>query len=77
VTDGRVYTLEDELDVTHEELGRARRRYDDMLRARSESRVTNEPEFDRAVWRQGERVRVLERELARLQAEALSAGEAA
>ena len=41
MTDGRVYTLEDEIDVIHEDLGRARRYLDELDRAESERRIAD------------------------------------
>jgi hypothetical protein len=75
MTDGRVYTMEDEIDVLHEDLGRARRHVDDMLRAESDGRVADQ-EIHAASLRQGmERVRMLERQLAEACAEQIAAAE--
>lgn len=75
MTDGRVYTMEDEIDVLHEDLGRARRHVDDMLRAESDGRVAD-PDLHAAALRQGmERVRLLERQLAEACAEQIAAAE--
>ena len=62
MTDGRIYTLEDEIDEIHEDLGRARRHLDTLT----------EPE---AIRRQRERVRVLERELSEACAQQIAAAE--
>ncbi len=75
MTDGRVYTIEDEIDVLHEDLGRARRRYDDLVRARHDGRLVSEVELEQAIGRMADRVRVLERELAEACAEQVAAAE--
>ena len=62
MTDGRVYTLEDEIDVIHEDLARARRHLDDL----------QDPQAIRKQW---ERVRMLERQLAEACAEQIAAAE--
>lgn len=69
-------TPEDELDVLHDDLGRARRRHDSLLRARSEWRATNETELDASIRRAAHTVKTLERELAGLLAEQRAADEA-
>jgi len=75
MTDGRVYTIEDEIDVLHEDLGRARRRYDDLVRARHDGRLVNESELEQSINRLADRVRVLERELAEACAQQVAAAE--
>ena len=62
MTDGRVYTLEDEIDVLHEDLGRARRHLDTL----------HDPVAIRKQW---ERVRLLERQLAEACAQQIAAAE--
>ena len=76
MTDGKVYTLEDEIDVLHEDLGAARRRVHDIDRAMVDGRMVNEPEHDQALRRAKQRVIDLERELSRLLAEQQAADEA-
>ena len=76
MTDGRVYTPEDEIDVLHEDLGTARRKVEDIERAQIDGRMVNEPEHDQALRRARARVTELERELSRLLAEQQSADEA-
>lgn len=61
--DRRVYTLEDEIDVIHEDLRRARRHRDDMLRAPSEGRVADQAEFEKHLRIAELRVRAIEAEL--------------
>ena len=63
MTDGRVYTMEDEIDVLHEDLGVERRRLETMMRAPFESRVTDPGEHELAVQRQLATIRSLERAL--------------
>ena len=62
MTDGRVYTLDDEIDVIHEDLARARRHLDDL-------------QDPTAIRRQMERIKVLERQLAEACAEQIAAAE--
>lgn len=62
--DGRVYTPEDELDVLDEDLGRARRKHESLLRAKFDGRI-NESDYEQALWRADRRVRDLERELSK------------
>ena len=62
MTDGRVYTLEDEINTRHDDLRRARRHLDDL----------QDPV---AIRRQMDRVRVLERQLAEACAEQIAAAE--
>jgi hypothetical protein len=64
MTDGRIYTVEDEIDELHEELGVQRRRRDSIERAWIDGRMVNEPEHEAALRRARQRVRELERELA-------------
>ena len=66
MTDGRVYTIEDELDVLHNDLGRVRRQIHDIQCAMFDGRMVNEPEHDQALQRARQRLAELERELARL-----------
>lgn len=75
MTDGRVYTLEDEIDTIHEDLGRARRRLLDLERAELDGRVANHGLFRNEVRRAGERVRVLELELREACAQQVAAAE--
>lgn len=72
-----MFTPEDEIDVLHHELGRARRHLYDLERAPHEGRWT----LDAAAWmdacaNQRQRVRVLEHDLAALVAAEDSAEEA-
>ena len=69
MTDGRIYTPEDQIDALHEDLGQARRRVDDIDRAITDGRMVNEPEHDQALRRARRRVTELERELSRALAE--------
>lgn len=69
-------TPEDEIDVLHQDLGVARRAYDNALRAKYDSRATNEPELDRAIRRKRDRVKTLERELGEMLAAQRAADEA-
>jgi hypothetical protein len=65
--EGRVYTVEDELDLLHEDLGKARRRLHSIERAPLEGRWTGgQTEWLDAVANQRARIRFLERELAHL-----------
>jgi hypothetical protein len=64
--DGRVYTLEDEIDVIHEDLGRARRRIHDLEQAEPDGRITD-PELHQAELRKA-RDRLDELEMALLEA---------
>lgn len=75
MTDGRVFTIEDELDVLHDDLGRARRHLDSLERAAAEGRMVNEPEHEAARRKATERVAALERELAEMCAEQIAAAE--
>jgi hypothetical protein len=75
MTDGRVYTLEDEIDVIHEDLGRARRHIDDLERARHDGRMANESELDQAIGRARDRVRDLELALREACAQQIAAAE--
>jgi len=75
MTDGRVYTLEDEIDVIHEDLGRARRHFDDLERARHDGRMANESELDEAINRARDRVRDLELALREACAQQIAAEE--
>jgi len=62
---GRLYTIEDEIDVLHDEIGKARRRLHSIERAPGEGRWTrNGTEWMDAVANQRERIRVLEKQLA-------------
>lgn len=63
MTDGRVFTLEDEIDVLHEDLGRARRRLDSLERAPFESRVCDPEQHEASLRAARENVAELEREL--------------
>jgi hypothetical protein len=60
---GRLYTIEDEIDVLHEDLGRARRALNSMLRAKHDGREADATVLDKEVRRQTQRVRALELEL--------------
>lgn len=62
--DGRVFTPEDEIDVLHEDLGRARRRVADLERAPFDGRRADPDQHERSLLRARENVRELERELA-------------
>ena len=73
MTDSRLFTLEDEIDVLHDDLGRARRRYDDKLRARFDGRMVNQQEFNASLAALRGQIRRLERSLA----DALAAQQAA
>ena len=75
MTDGRVYTLEDEIDVIHEDLGRARRHVDDLLRAESDARVTDPELHADTLRRATERVRELEVALREACAQQIAAAE--
>ena len=75
MTDGRVFTMEDEIDVIHEDLGRARRHHNDLERARHDGRMVNESELDQSIRRAAHRVRALERELAEACAQQIAAAE--
>lgn len=68
MTDGRVYTPEDQLEVLEDDLARAQRRFADKERARLDHRIVNEPEFE-ASWRRAhQQVRDLERAVAEARA---------
>lgn len=75
MTDGRVYTLEDEIDVIHEDLGRARRHRDDMLRAHSEGRIADQAEHDKHLHIAELRIRALEAALREACAQQVAAEE--
>lgn len=64
-----MFTPEDELDVIHEDLGRARRALDLKERAPFEHRVADVDEYERSLAQARENVRELERELRVAQAE--------
>jgi len=75
MTDGRVFSLEDEIDVIHEDLVRARRRLASLDLADIEGRVA-----DRTVWvlevrALAARVRALEVELREACAQQVAAAE--
>ena len=73
---GRLFTIEDERDVLEDEIGQARRRLHSLERAPSEGRWTRDgTEWMDAVANQRERVRVLERELAGVVADAIAEAE--
>lgn len=65
MTDGRVYTPEDELDVLHEDLGRARRRLADLERAPYDHRTCDPIKHGDTLAAARQRVAKLERELAK------------
>lgn len=67
MTDGRVYTLEDEIDVLHEDLGAARRRVHDLEAAPRDSRVADPIEWEDTLANARQRVKFLEHELSRFQ----------
>ena len=76
MTDGRIYTVEDDIDELHIELGQARRRLDEIVRAPSEGRWTRDGiAWLDAVGNQEQRVRRLERQLAEAYAEKIAAAE--
>lgn len=72
---GRLYTIEDEIDVIHEDLGRARRHYNDMLRAEHDGRMADEDEHRQELTRATRRVHRLEAELSEALAERRAAEE--
>jgi hypothetical protein len=61
---GRPYTIEDEMDELHEELGKARRRVESLLRAPRDGRMGDRLEWEDSLANARQRVAVLERELA-------------
>ena len=75
MTDGRVYTMDDEIDVLHEDLGRARRHVLDLERAELDGRVCDWGIHRHELRKANEQVRVLERELAQACADQIAAAE--
>lgn len=75
MTDGRVYTMEDEIDVLHEDLGRARRHLYDLERAEPDWRVCSPALHRNELLKARQRVQVLERELREACAEQIAAAE--
>lgn len=74
--DGRVFTLEDEIDVIHEDLGRARRRLYDLERAEMDGRVANGAVHRHTLRKAAERVAELELVLIEACADEIAAAEA-
>lgn len=75
MTDGRLYALEDEIDVIHEDLGRARRRLHSLERAEPDGRVANEAMYRRELFKARARVLALELELREACAQQVAAAE--
>ena len=73
---GRLYTPEDEVDVLHEDLGRARRHLAELERAPTEGRIADEDEYLQELRRTRDRIAQLERELAGACADQIAAAEA-
>lgn len=71
-----MFTPEDEVDVLHEELGRARRRLSEKERAPFDRRVCDPITWSDSLAAARRRVLVLERELAEAQAAVLAQDEA-
>jgi len=71
-----MFTPEDEIDVLHDELGRARRTLFEKERAPFDRRVCDPIRWEESLQAARNRVRVLERELADAQAALLDADEA-
>ena len=71
---GRLYTLEDEIDVIHEDLGRARRHLNDLLLAPT-GRVADEVEHWKSVRLAETRIMALEAELREACAQQVAAAE--
>lgn len=76
MVDGRVYTPEDQLEADREELRAAERHLARMERAGIESRVVNEPEWNRSLRRLRARVDGLRRAVAEAEAADLDLDEA-
>lgn len=64
MTDGRVHTPEDELELLDEDISQTERRLDDLGRERA--RVVSEPEIGQAMWRLEERLKTMRTERERL-----------
>lgn len=71
-----MFTPEDEVDVIHEELGRARRRLWEKERAPFDRRVCDVQRWSDSLQAARNRVAFLERQLAEAQAAAVDADEA-
>lgn len=75
--DGRVYTPEDEIDVLHEEIGKARRSLRDLESAPREGRFVGDAiDYEDRVSAAQRRVGFLERELREARAAQVAADEA-
>lgn len=72
---GRLYTIEDEIDVIHEDLGRARRHLND-LHLMPPGRIADEVEHWKSVRLAETRVMALEAELREACAQQVAAAEA-
>jgi hypothetical protein len=72
---GRNYTLEDEIDVLHEDLGRARRHLTDLEYAETQGRVTDWEAHAESLRKARERVAMLEVELREACADQIAAAE--
>ena len=72
---GRLYTSEDEIDVIHEDLGRARRRLHDLLAAKHEGREADHDEVQESIRQTMAKVRALEVELREARAAEIAAAE--
>ncbi|MCC6640910.1 MAG: hypothetical protein IT386_07080 [Deltaproteobacteria bacterium] len=75
MTDGRVFTLDDEIDTIHEDLGRARRRLESLERAEFDGRVADRDAWRLELARTTERVQALELELREACAQQVAAAE--
>lgn len=72
---GRLYTSEDEIDVIHEDLGRARRHYNDLLRAEHDGRTADPVEHWKSLRLAETKVMALEVELREACAQQIAAAE--